>query len=98
MMILITHPFSWPYVRRGAERFLNELSRYLVSRGHDVTILTSKPSGAEEIAKEDGCTTVRRPQMQSRLWRWIRVSPEQTFLLTSLPFLRRHQFDANHSL
>jgi phosphatidylinositol alpha-mannosyltransferase len=98
MKILITHPFSWPYVRRGAERFLNELSRYLVSRGHDVTILTSKPSGTEEIAQEDGCTIVRRPQMQSRFWRWIRVSPEQTFLLTCLQFLRQHQFDAVHCL
>jgi phosphatidylinositol alpha-mannosyltransferase len=98
MKILITHPFSWPYVRRGAERFLNELSRYLVSRGHEVTILTSKPNGNEEIAEEDGCTIVRRPQMQSRFWRWIRVGPEQTFLLTCLPFLRRHQFDAIHCL
>jgi phosphatidylinositol alpha-mannosyltransferase len=98
MKILITHPFSWPYVRRGAERFLNELSRYLVSRGHEVTILTSKPDGNEEIAVEDGCTIVRRPQLQSRFWRWIRVGPEQTFLLTCLPFLRRHQFDAIHCL
>jgi len=99
MRILVTHPFCWPYVRRGAERFLHELSGYLAGRGHEVTVLTSKPSGNEdEIVRENGCTFVRRPQMQGRFWRWIGVRPEQTFLLTCLPFMLRHHFDVVHCL
>ena len=41
MKVAITHPYSWPEVRRGAERIVVETARALAGRGHDVTILTS---------------------------------------------------------
>ena len=42
--------FFPPYVTGGAEIFLNNLAEYLVSRGHNVVIITSdqKPKGKVE--------------------------------------------------
>ena len=39
--IAFTHAFCWPEVRRGAERFTQELGAALVERGHEVTILSA---------------------------------------------------------
>lgn len=52
--ILFTHPYYWPYVRRGAEREIHDLGRALVARGHDVTLLTTKPHGVTHRATSDG--------------------------------------------
>ena len=56
MRIAITSPTNWPYVRRGAERFINELAGYLASRGHSVTIICGKP-GKSELVNGNGYTT-----------------------------------------
>src|SRR5437763_16078905 len=40
--IALTHAYSWPEVRRGAERMVPDLARALSGRGHDVTVITSK--------------------------------------------------------
>lgn len=39
--IAVTHAYSWPEVRRGAERMVPELARALTKRGHKVTVITS---------------------------------------------------------
>lgn len=41
MRIALVHTFSWPTVRRGAERYLHDLGAWLVGRGHDVDVVTS---------------------------------------------------------
>src|SRR5439155_15671482 len=40
MRVGLVHPFSWPEVRRGGERYLDDLAWYLASAGHDVTVIT----------------------------------------------------------
>jgi len=57
MRIAITNPTNWPYLRRGAERFINELAAFLAKRGHDVTIVTGKPGRSETVSAE-GYTTI----------------------------------------
>jgi glycosyltransferase involved in cell wall biosynthesis len=57
MRIAFTHAFCWPEVRRGAERFIQELGAALVERGHDVTILSSGWDPGTTVL--DGVTTVR---------------------------------------
>jgi len=99
MKILITHPFSWPYVRRGSERFLVELARYLTSRGHEITVVTTKPNGdRDEVTQEDGVVWVRKPELRSRVLRWLRIGTEQTFFLQCLPFLIKGKFDLVYCL
>jgi phosphatidylinositol alpha-mannosyltransferase len=38
--IALVHPYSWPEVRRGGERYLHDLERWLTDRGHDVDLVT----------------------------------------------------------
>lgn len=53
MKIALATPNYWPYVRRGTARYLSNLSKYLVEKGHQVTIITAKP-GKAEIVRKDG--------------------------------------------
>jgi len=50
--VVITSPFVWPWVRRGSERMLHDLSRYLLARGHRVTVYASGPE--ESVSDRDG--------------------------------------------
>ncbi len=50
--IVITSPFVWPWVRRGSERMLHDLSRYLVGRGHRVTVFSTGPK--DDVERRDG--------------------------------------------
>jgi phosphatidylinositol alpha-mannosyltransferase len=50
--IAITSPFVWPWVRRGSERMLHDLSRYLVGRGHRVTVFSTGPE--DDVERRDG--------------------------------------------
>jgi glycosyltransferase involved in cell wall biosynthesis len=38
--LALVHPYRWPMVRRGGERYLDDLTRYLRSAGHDVDVVT----------------------------------------------------------
>ena len=36
MRVALIHPFSWPDIRRGGERYLHDLAWYLTGQGHEV--------------------------------------------------------------
>ncbi len=87
----LTHPYSWPEVRRGAERIIVETARALAGRGHKVTILTS---GATAGWRRDGDVTTIRVRR-----RFADASRHETwFAWRTVPFLVRGRFDAVHSL
>ena len=46
--VVVTNPYAWPHVRRGAERLLNDLAAWLHARGHRVTVFAMGPQDAEE--------------------------------------------------
>ena len=92
MKILLTHPFCWPYVRRGGERIFHELGVFLADRGHHVTLLTSVP-GAPELEERAKITIVRERQISNRLLARLGVLQETMFAWTCFRFLRHHQFD-----
>ena len=89
--IAITHPYSWPEVRRGAERIIVETARALDERGHDVTIITS---GTEEVGQRtDGVTTVKLRRRftganRHELWFGARI----------VPLLLKGRYDAVHAM
>ncbi len=66
--ILFTHPFFWPHVVRGAEREIHDLGARLVSRGHEVSLLTTQPSGLTARAERSGIRVryVRVPHRRGR--------------------------------
>ncbi len=66
MRVALLHPTYWPDVRRGAERIVNGLARWLASEGHEVTVLTTH-RGARAEATEDGVRLVRSWRPPDRL-------------------------------
>ena len=91
MRIAFTHAYCWPEVRRGAERFIQELGAALVRRGHEVTILSSAwEPGENEL---DGVRTVRLKRRKQDPWRH-----EADFGRRLLPRLVAGRYDAVHSM
>lgn len=52
--IVLTSPFAHPHVRRGAERYLDDLSRWLGGRGHDVTVVTTAREPTPTVTTAEG--------------------------------------------
>ena len=97
MRIAITNPTNWPWVRRGAERFINELAVFLAGRGHEVTVISAKP-GPAEVRQDAGYTTV----LHRRLWHpalaKVGVHEFHVFLVTLLAhFMQNRRYDIVHS-
>ena len=61
MRIVEANPFFYPF-RGGIEHRMHITSKLLAKRGHEVTILTSRLPGTEEVEEtDDGYTIVRVP-------------------------------------
>ena len=92
MKVAITNPTNWPHVRRGVERFINELARYLAARGHHATILSAQ-AGPRATYERDGYRTI----MHSRYWRpWMErhgILEFHAFFLNALQALLRERYD-----
>lgn len=52
--ILLTHPYFWPHVTRGAEREIHDAGSRLAARGHDVRLITGQPRGLTSHRTIDG--------------------------------------------
>ncbi len=94
MRLALTNPTNWPSVRRGTERFINELGGYLVAQGHDVTLVSAHNGPAGTLEATDGFRT----RLYRRLWhpvfaRWG-VLEFYPFFFTTLWDLLRHRYDA----
>jgi len=89
--IAFTHAYCWPEVRRGAERFIQELGAALVRRGHEVTILASAWSAYDD--ELDGVQTIRLKRRKRDTWRH-----EADFGRRLLPRLVSERYDAVHSM
>ena len=88
--IALTHPYSWPEVRRGAERIIMETARSLTARGHDVTVFSAGWTGGTTIEWDSRIVRFRR--------RWRQAARhERWFALRVIPSLLRGGFDVVHS-
>lgn len=92
MKIAITNPTTWPRVRRGAERFLNELAGYLAQRGHQVTVISSKP-GEREIIRQRGYTTICHRRYWHPILGRLGILEFHVFATTVLAKLLRGHYD-----
>src|ERR671919_397201 len=68
MKVAITHPYSWPEVRRGAERITVETGRALAARGHDVTLFTAGRAPAGDGGRGRSPRVVRYRRVLEREW------------------------------
>ncbi|MEP6717129.1 MAG: glycosyltransferase family 4 protein [Terriglobia bacterium] len=95
MRIALVHPTNWPQVRRGTERFMNEMAGFLAKRGHHAKIICSKP-GRREIHNDGGFIA----DYHRSLWQpWMSragIHPFHVFPLTTLTALASERFDVAH--
>ncbi|HUR51594.1 MAG TPA: glycosyltransferase family 4 protein [Mycobacteriales bacterium] len=79
MRVLLSHPYFWPHVLRGAEREVHDVGTGLAARGHDVRLLTGQPSGLTSTTRYGGMRVryVRSPLPAALRRRG--VSPEAAF-------------------
>lgn len=101
MRIALLHPWAWPEVRRGGERYLNDLSLALAARGHQVEVLagTLGPASRREEPIGDGARTVRLLHHRGVGILGRRgITPVESFGLRVVPSLLRGRFDVVHAL
>jgi phosphatidyl-myo-inositol alpha-mannosyltransferase len=95
--IALLWPDTWPYIRRGTERMVNDIARFLISQGHEVHVIASKPGGPQ-VRREGNLTVhllrqVSHPVLMSKRW----VPRFDTHGLLVLPVLLRERFDLIHA-
>jgi phosphatidyl-myo-inositol alpha-mannosyltransferase len=89
--LAVTNPYSWPEVRRGAERIIVETARCMAARGHQVTIYTAGDRAERRV--EDGVKTVKLRRRFTDP-----AQHEQWFGRRITPHLALGRFDAVHSM
>jgi glycosyltransferase involved in cell wall biosynthesis len=96
--VTLVHPFRWPEVRRGAERYVDDLARYLAAHDHVVTVVTGT-NGPDLVEHgSDGVTTVQRTQIRARGMRRVGLGEVETFGLAALGPIRRSEADVVHAM
>jgi glycosyltransferase involved in cell wall biosynthesis len=91
--LALVHPFSWPAVRRGGERYLHDLAWWFAAAGVSVDVIVGGPPGIEEIAGAR-LVRVRHPRRLD-----VRgLTRLDTFGLPALGWLSRHRYDVVHAL
>jgi glycosyltransferase involved in cell wall biosynthesis len=93
--VVLVHPYPWPEVRRGAERYLEDLSGYLAGRGHDVTVVTGTHDGPGRWRSDAGALMVRRRHLPGAAR--LGLSEVETFGLCALPPLAAAGADVVHA-
>jgi phosphatidylinositol alpha-mannosyltransferase len=96
MHIALIHAFLWPEVRRGAERYVDDLAWYLSGQGHEVEVIAGSHDrpGVEMI---DGVVVRRLRHRLSRRFRSRGVTAVETFGAVALPTLMRRRYDVVHA-
>lgn len=97
LRIALVHPFAWPEVRRGGERYLDDLAWYLAKAGHHVEVITGTPGSSHDTAR-DGVVERRRRNVVPERLRRRAVSPVDTFGVAALVPLLSRRYDVVHAL
>jgi glycosyltransferase involved in cell wall biosynthesis len=103
--IALVHPYSFPEVLRGAERYLDDLSRYLAGQGHEITIVTGARRGsgdkletARRSEARDGVMVERRRRFGGGPAGRFGITEVETFGASALGVLARLRPDVVHAL
>lgn len=97
MRIAITNPFCWPQVRRGSERFIEELAAWLTQKGHQVTIIAGA-QGPYSNARSGGIRRITLPQRSLPGLGLLRLSSSHIFSFQCRQVLKQTPFDIVHSM
>lgn len=95
MRIVLTHPYCWPYVRRGTERNVEVWYSYLLSRGYDARLLSTYFPGTQ-ARPHDSNKTLKAPLWFPSMGR-LRLQPMHTFFFSVYNCLPALEPDIVHS-
>jgi phosphatidylinositol alpha-mannosyltransferase len=96
MRIALVHAYTWPEVRRGGERMVDDLTTYLRGAGHTVDVYTGTRGESQFHRGHDGRNyKMRIPWLRALQPRG--VSPIETFALRAMTPLVVHRYDAVHA-
>jgi glycosyltransferase involved in cell wall biosynthesis len=94
--IAYAYPTYWPYVRRGAERCIHDLTSYLAGRGHEIDIITSKP-GRGRTVHDGNVRIMYLPEIAHPLtYRYTAMARLYGFGFGATPILARGKYDVAH--
>ena len=94
LRIAIVHPFSWPSVRRGGERYLADLTSYLTGAGHDVDVVTGSSNGRPAPGPRIVAVRVRESRWLARRG----IGAVELFGASAFPRLASRRYDVVHAL
>ena len=97
MRIAIAHPTLWPEVRRGAERYADDLAWFLRGRGHHVELVTGTTGDTRVDHRPDGTVIRRHHHLGLVKLARLGIDPVQSFGLTIHRSLRAHRYDIVHA-
>jgi glycosyltransferase involved in cell wall biosynthesis len=98
LSIALVHPYLWGEVLRGGERYVDELSEYLITAGHQVDILTGAEGSGGAYRRENGVTVRRRRHLRHFRFSRFGVTDVESFGLAVLPELTRRRYDIVHAM
>lgn len=98
MRVALAHPFVWPEVRRGAERYVDDLAWYLRGQGHEVDVVTGTDGPTSTHVRPDGVTERRRHHVGLARLARLGIDRVQAFGLTALSDLRSGGYDVVHAM
>jgi glycosyltransferase involved in cell wall biosynthesis len=98
MRIALAHPFVWPEVRRGGERYVEDLAVYLAGHGVEVDIVTGSSRGSSVEHRSDGVTIRRRRHVLGNRLRRFHITAVETFGLPAWAALARGHYDVVHAM
>jgi len=94
--IALVHPFSWPEVRRGGERYLADLAWYLDREGHRVELIAGT-AGPSNHATERHTTVRKLRHLRGRAVRLVARDDDESFGIRAFPRLVARRFDVVHA-
>lgn len=96
LRIVFPYPNYWPYVRRGAERIIHDLSTFLASRGHEVDIITAKPGRPRAVQEGNVRILYMRQASHPLMFQYIPLVRLYHFSILAHLQLMRNRYDVAH--
>ena len=98
LSVALVHPYCWPEVRRGGERYVDELAGWLRSQGSEVDILTGTHDDSGVEVRADGAVVRRRQHWQRFRMTRFGVTDVESFGAAIWPTLLRRRYDVVHAM
>jgi len=98
LRVALVHPYVWPEVRRGGERYVEDLAVYLAAHGVSVDVVAGSSRGASVERRLDGVTVRTRRHVLSARLRRFGITEVETFGVPAWRVLAGGRYDVVHAM